>query len=328
MPEFDASTPELDADELFHEGEREVQRRAGVADIALRVGRGAMQPAIDLDTAVFLSQRLFVVAGAQAPDGNVWASLLVGAPGFARTMDAEHLRLAVMPAPGDPLQTALDDGPVRLGLLALEPATRTRVRLNGTAVATEAGILVTIDQVFGNCTKYIGVRVPMALIGEGRTDPARASGTHLTEPQRALLRQTDTAFVASAHPERGADASHRGGRPGFLTVDDAGRTVLLPDYKGNRMFQTLGNLTVDPRVGMLVVDWDTGLTLQLAGVAEILWSGPEVDSRPDVDRVVVIRVESAVEQARALPVRYELRQAHPLNPQLPDGPAAAGETQG
>ncbi len=310
----------MNDDELFHEGEREVQRRAGVADVALRVGRGAMQTGIDLETAVFLSQRLFLVTAAQAPDGNVWASLLVSPPGFARTLDANHLRLLAAPAPGDPLEAALAAGPVRLGLLALEPATRTRVRCNGTATSSESGILVTIEQVFGNCTKYIGVRVPVALISEGHADPTRTTGTRLSPHQRELLRSSDTVFVASAHPERGADASHRGGRPGFLWVDGTGQRVLLPDYTGNRMFQTLGNLSVDPRIGMLMIDWDTGLTLQLTGTAEILWSGPEVDARPKVDRVLAIEVHSVAEQARALPVRYELRQAHHLNPPLAPAP--------
>jgi uncharacterized protein len=311
-------TDELDGEELFHEGEREVQRRAGVAEIALRVGRGALAPAIDVNTAAFLAQRLFLIAGAQAPDGGVWASLLVGPPGFARAVDAHHLHLVAWPAPGDPLAAALAAGPVRLGLLALEAQTRTRVRLNGTATATESGILVEVEQVYGNCTKYIGARVPVELLGGGRPDPARTVGARLSEAQRAWLRATDTAFLASAHPDRGADASHRGGRPGFLEVDDDGRRVVVPDYAGNRMFQSLGNLTVDPRIGMLVVDWDTGATLQLSGVAEILWDGPEVERRPNVDRVVVIDVRAVAEQARALPVRFELRQPHPLNPPLPD----------
>jgi predicted pyridoxine 5'-phosphate oxidase superfamily flavin-nucleotide-binding protein len=304
-------------DELFHEGERHVQRRAGVADVALRVGRGALQSAIDPEFAAFLAQRLFLVAGAQAADGRVWASLLVGPPGFARALDSMHLHIVARPAPGDPLEEALRSGPVALGLLALDAGTRSRIRVNGTATLTEAGILVVIEEVFGNCTKYIGQRVPVQVIGEGRPDPARVTGTALTEDQRLVITRTDTAFVASAHPDRGADASHRGGRPGFLEVDDDGRRVLLPDYTGNRMFQTLGNLAVDPRIGMLIVEWETGRTLQLAGRARILWDGPEVHARPKVDRVVVIEVESVAEQARALPVSFELREPHHLNPPLP-----------
>jgi hypothetical protein len=118
------------------------------------------------------------------------------------------------------------------------------------------------------------------------------------------------------HAERGADASHRGGRPGFLEVADGGRRVLLPDYIGNRMFQTLGNLTVDPRIGMLIMDWETGRSLQLSGTAEILWDGPQVARRPKVQRVTVIDIDIVSEQACALPIRFELRQASELNPPL------------
>jgi hypothetical protein len=84
------------------------------------------------------------------------------------------------------------------------------------------------------------------------------------------------------------------------------------------MFQTLGNLTCDPRIGMLIVDWDTGRTLQIAGEAIIRWDGPEVRSRPKVDRVVIIEVDAVSEQVRALPIRFELRELSRLNPPLPE----------
>ena len=303
-------------EELFHEGERAVQRRAGVADVAVRVGRGALQPGIDPEYAAFLAQRLHLVAGATAPDGNVWASFLIGPPGFARALDSRHLHLVARPAPGDPLAAALDAGPVAIGLLALDQATRSRVRVNGTARLTDTGILVIVEQVFGNCTKYIGTRAPVEVIEGGRADPRRTTAGELSAGQAAFLRKADTAFVASAHADRGCDASHRGGRPGFLAASDDGRRIMLPDYTGNRMFQTLGNLTLDPRIGMLVTDWETGRTVQVAGTAEILWDGPEVARRPKVDRVVAITVRAVIEQVRALPVRYELQEPHPLNPPL------------
>jgi hypothetical protein len=83
------------------------------------------------------------------------------------------------------------------------------------------------------------------------------------------------------------------------------------------MFQTLGNLTVDPRIGMLIVDWETGRTLQLSGTAEILWDGPEVQRRPKADRVVSIVVEAVQDQVRALPIRFEPREPYPQQPPLP-----------
>jgi uncharacterized protein len=312
-----APAPPLD-DELFHEGERAVQRRAGVEDVARRVGAGSIEADVAPEVRAFLAHQLFVFGATRAPDGRVWSTLLVGAPGFVQGIDSRHLLLATRPAAGDPLQDALAAGPAPLGLLALQAATRTRVRVNGTAVWTERGIALAVREAFGNCTKYIGARVPVALLAEGHVDPDRRLGERLDPHQVALVRAADTAFIASAHPARGADASHRGGRPGFLEVADDGRRVLLPDYTGNRMFQTLGNLTVDPRIGMLIVDWETGRTLQLSGTAEILWDGPEVQRRPKAHRVVAITVEAVADQVRALPIRFELREAYPLQPPLPD----------
>jgi uncharacterized protein len=310
---------EAPVDELFHEGELAVQRRAGVADVARRVGEGSIEHQLAPEVVAFLTHQLFLFCATRTPDGAVWASLLVGPPGFTRGIDPGHLLLATLPATGDPLAVALAHGPAPLGILALEAATRTRVRVNGTATYTEAGIAVEVHEAFGNCTKYIGARVPVELLAEGMVDSTRRSSDRLDPQQAELVRGADTAFVASVHGDRGADASHRGGRPGFLEVDDDGRRVLLPDYSGNRMFQTLGNLTVDPRIGMLIVDWETGRTLQLSGVAEILWDGAEVERRPKADRVIAIDVRAVADQVRALPIRFELRQPYPLQPPLPGG---------
>jgi predicted pyridoxine 5'-phosphate oxidase superfamily flavin-nucleotide-binding protein len=303
---------------LFHEGELAVQQRAGVADVARRVGEGSIEHQLAPEVVAFLTHQLFLFCATRTPDGAVWASLLIGPPGFAHGIDARHLLLATRPAADDPLAQALAHGPAPLGILALEAATRTRVRVNGTATQTEDGIAVVVHEAFGNCTKYIGVRVPVELLNDGMVDSSRRSSDRLDAEQTALVRGADTAFVASVHGERGADASHRGGRPGFLEVDDDGRRVLLPDYSGNRMFQTLGNLTVDPRIGMLIVDWETGRTLQLSGIAEILWEGPEVERRPKADRVIAIEVQAVADQVRALPIRFELRQPYALQPPLPD----------
>jgi uncharacterized protein len=304
-------------DELFHEGEIAVQRRAGVADVAHRVGAGSIEHALAPEVIAFLGHQLFLFCATRTPDGDVWASLLVGPQGFARGLDPTHLLLAARPATGDPLAPALAGGPAPLGILALESATRTRVRVNGTATQTDGGIAVEVREAFGNCTKYIGARVPVALLAGGYADSTRRQAEALAPDQAALVRAADTAFLASVHPERGADASHRGGRPGFLEVDASGSRVLVPDYTGNRMFQTLGNLTVDPRIGMLIVDWETGRTLQLSGTAEILWDGPEVQRRPKAHRVIAIEVRAVADQVRALPIRFELREPYPLQPPLP-----------
>ena len=103
---------------------------------------------------------------------------------------------------------------------------------------------------------------------------------------------------------RGADASHRGGRPGFAEVAYGGRQLTFPDYRGNRMFQTLGNLTINPRAGLLFVDWETGSTLQLTGRAQIVWDAQAVAPRPGAERLVEVTVGAVREHQRALPVPF------------------------
>jgi predicted pyridoxine 5'-phosphate oxidase superfamily flavin-nucleotide-binding protein len=128
------------------------------------------------------------------------------------------------------------------------------------------------------------------------------------------VRRADTFFIASAHPKRGADASHRGGRPGFVEVAGNGRRLAFPDYSGNRMFQTLGNLAVNTRTGLLFLDWETRNTLQLTGRAQITWDAHILRSRPGAERLVEVRLDAVHEHERAMPARWSLTEPHPRNP--------------
>ncbi len=85
-----------------------------------------------------------------------------------------------------------------------------------------------------------------------------------------MIAAADTLFVASAHPEHGVDASHRGGHPGFVTIID-NRQLRIPDFAGNSMFNTLGNFVSYPHAGLVFIDFERNRLLQLTGVPEILW---------------------------------------------------------
>jgi predicted pyridoxine 5'-phosphate oxidase superfamily flavin-nucleotide-binding protein len=163
------------------------------------------------------------------------------------------------------------------GLLAIEFATRRRMRVNGRLHHEGATLVVETREVYSNCPQYITpqpVAVPCLA-------PAEASAA-LTEEQRAFVRNANTFFIATRHPEAGADASHRGGLPGFVEVADD--RIRWPDYRGNNMFNTLGNLAVDPRCGLLFTDFRR--TLQVTGRASIIWEG--------TTRTVELRVESVL----------------------------------
>ncbi|MEV0358186.1 pyridoxamine 5'-phosphate oxidase family protein [Nocardia sp. NPDC050697] len=249
---------------LFHPGELAVQRAMGQAEIAEHVGR-SIRPDIPAVAADFLAAQRFLVLAATAPDGAVWASMLTGPPGFAHTADEHTVLIDTRPDPADPIAAALTTA-APIGLIALQPQRRRRMRINGTAEPHGAGLRITTEQVYSNCPKYIARRDPASYHPTPARPPHRRPD--LDPAMRAAVAAADTFFIASTDPAGRADASHRGGDPGFLQV--LSPTLLRwPDYRGNSLFMTLGNVVTQPRCGLLVPDWTTGGTLQLTGTARV-----------------------------------------------------------
>jgi uncharacterized protein len=276
----------------YHEGELEVQRRAGVAANAERIGRSIHREIPEL-ARHFAEERRFAIIGAADPSGRVWATLLQGPPGFLSVPAANRLQVAARPDRGDPLAEALA-APVDVGMLLIEPASRRRMRLNGRARPQGNGLEIETREVYANCPKYIRPRA-VALPAHGHhSDRCRSDA--LTPTQARWLAETDTLFIATRHLTAGADVSHRGGEPGFVRVPDP-RHVLIPDYPGNMMFNTLGNIESDGRAGLLVVDFATGRMLQLTGRSAISWDADLVAGFPGAARVVTLEIEAVEESA-------------------------------
>ncbi|MFC5747473.1 pyridoxamine 5'-phosphate oxidase family protein [Actinomadura rugatobispora] len=281
--------------DIYHEGERAARRRAGLLD----QGGFSVRAEIPEVARRFLVQQPMVVLGAADADGRMWATLLTGRPGFLRAEDARTVAVDARPVPGDPLRGPLT-APVPVGMLAIEPARHRRMRMNGRAVPTADGLRVTLDQVYSNCPKYIQKREPHR--APGTPGEARHS-TALTTGQQRLVAGADTFFIATADRDGNADASHRGGAPGFVQV--LSPTVLRwPDYTGNAMFNTLGNLEVEPRAGLLFPDWRTGAVLQLTGTARTDWDPGHAAAVPGAERLVEFTVTAAVEIPGASPLRW------------------------
>ena len=295
----------------FHEGERAVQSRSGVTDEAGRLGRGITSTIPEAARPFLESQRIAVLAGVDGA-GRVWASLVTGAPGLITAPSARTLRLAAGLPDADPLSEGLARGRP-LGVLVIDPERRRRLRVNGRVVrADRDAIEIRADEVFGNCPKYIQARALEPDAEPGRVGVARRHTT-LTEPQRLAIERADTLFIASAHADAGADASHRGGQPGFVRVLDE-RRLLIPDYSGNNMFQTLGNIATDPRVGLLFVDFDTTTTLQLTGRARILWEPEALAPLKGAERAVAVEVDKIVEIEGRGPLGWRFVEYSPFNP--------------
>jgi hypothetical protein len=104
-----------------------------------------------------------------------------------------------------------------------------------------------------------------------------------------LISHADTFVLGTTHPERGNDASHRGGPAGFVRL--VGDALEWPDYPGNNMFTSLGNLAADPMAALAFLDFDRGRTLHLSGRARLRCATPGApDDRAGTGRRVVFDV--------------------------------------
>jgi ferredoxin-NADP reductase/predicted pyridoxine 5'-phosphate oxidase superfamily flavin-nucleotide-binding protein len=298
----------------FHAGERQVQERLGVRDIE-GWGRKVVRPYLPEQHRAFHTALPFLVIAARDGKGRPWASLLVGPEGFVASPDPRSLVIAAKPVAGDALEGALVEG-ADLGILGIELATRRRNRVNGRITAAHANaIRFAVEQAFGNCPQYIREREWRPVDG-APAGPAKR-GTRLTSSQRDWIAAADTFFIASGHsgysgdnggegdsPVYGMDASHRGGDPGFVEVAGATR-LLFPDYAGNNHFNTIGNLVLDPRAGLLFVDFESGSLLQLTGRAAIDWDSDAVARYPGARRLVAFEIDGIVELPAAVPLRWD-----------------------
>jgi len=247
----------------FHAGEQAAQARAGV-----RLAGAPIRDAMPDQHRSFFALLPCLPVATRDVEGMPVATILAGPPGFVTSPDPRTLHIAARRDPADPATAWLAAG-APVGLLGIDLATRRRNRANGRIRDADAARLtVTVEQSFGNCPQYIQAR-DLAAAGETATGQAEHL-RGLDEAARALVGGADTFFVASsAGHEGGVDMSHRGGRPGFVCV--RGDTLAIPDFRGNRYFNTLGNFLLDPRAALLFPDFATGEVLHLSGTVEVDW---------------------------------------------------------
>jgi len=261
----------------FHTGEVTVQERTGERADAARRG-DMIRDEISAPARSFLSSQRTVAFGAVDERGRPWASLWLGAPGFVTSDDGRAVRVSReghVAAEQDPVRGLLLDGR-QVGMLAIDLGSRRRLRINGEVVATsDAHFAIIVREAFPNCTKYVQQRELVATPA-GNPGAHGQRGQHLDAARRDLVAAVDTVFVASHHPARGADVSHRGGARGFVRVLD-GRTLRFPDYPGNGMFQTLGNFEIEPRAGVLMVDFDHARFLSMTGRVTMSFGSEDAD---------------------------------------------------
>ncbi|MFC3885656.1 pyridoxamine 5'-phosphate oxidase family protein [Bacillus songklensis] len=299
---------------IYHSGEMEVQRLAGVQHMAAQTGK-SIRDFIPPVAGEFLQQQTMLIAGSTDPYNQVWTSILTGAPGFIIVKDQQTVEIHSSLDKADPLFKNLKTHE-QIGILAIDFQTRKRMRINGKARIADDVIQVKTEQVYSNCPKYIQARTPVPLLRNKNPDLTQEA-THtniLSNTQKSWIRLADTFFIATSGPDYRTDASHRGGYPGFIKVI-SNTSLIFPDYFGNAMFNTLGNIYSNPQTSLLFIDFNNGSTLQLIGKSTILWDEHNLAKSPGAERLIQFEIEQIIEKMNHLPFHQNFSEYSPFNPE-------------
>lgn len=343
-------TPMAPSSSPFHAGEIYVQKQAGTRGTAEELGT-FLRHSLNLDSgiATWLSSLriawLATVTPANvkhfdndnSPDDHrsrVWVSAIFGLPRFVLVQDTKFLQITI-PDPAlrhDIMYSNIStpsDAPI--AFLALDLQGRRRYRANGTVCSSPSSpskIIIRVEEAFPNCPKYIQKRVltdDAARLDEAQppVSPSIHQTTTLSADDIHLIERADTFFLGTYNSSTGLDVNHRGGLPGFVRVLDQ-KSILWPDYRGNGMFQSFGNLHLNDRAGVTFFDFETASLLQLTGRAKINWNPhPDTGLESAAERSVRFDIDAVRRsEGPVTALRWRLLQTSPYNPEIPSRDAS------
>ena len=193
---------------------------------------------------------------------------------------------------GDSVAELLAGG-ANAAMLAIDYVGKLRIRVNGKATFRDGRFRLEVEESFGNCNLYISRPESDQAARDAfvRGTPA-TDGRKLTEAERERI-QGAQRFIFATASARGADVSHRGGDVGFVQASDS--ELIFPDYPGNNMFATVGNLLEDGRCALLFPSLGEGRSLQVTGRAQVEMHPPNGDDL-DTGRSIRVAVERVIEE--------------------------------
>lgn len=289
----------------YHAGELAVQELAGVRRMAERMA-GSSYSSLPVPAQNYLQASSFAAMTWLDSKRVPWITPLSGAPGFLQAMDQSTIAIDLQRSAA-PLLRGQDFGETPAALVVMDFGARLRVRVNGHASSKDDDLLFYVDEVYGNCPKYIHRRHPLedsAPSPEDHLESLKVNAvveqSFLDEKAIALASKADTFFIGTYASAGGADASHRGGEPGFVKAD--AETVSWKDFPGNNMFNTFGNVHSNKDTALLFLDFETREGLALTGTIES-FSVSEHGRSAKED--TVFKVKSAKHLPRALAQSWE-----------------------
>jgi len=317
-------------DSPFHDDEIAVQARLGIADKVAKYGNGFIRSMMPEQHREFFCQLPMIVIGIVDKNGYPWSIPLYGIVGFIESPDDQQLTINALPNLVSGLGLKFNVGQ-KIGMLGIELETRRRNRMNGvigtistpnTPSIDTGSFTINVDQSFGNCPQYIQKRIFNYDSLNQTEDPKKSEEldsltleNKLSHEAKTLIESTDTFFIASRtsefsdDPRTGIDASHRGGKPGFVKV--VGNNLYFPDFSGNKFFNTIGNIVSDGRVGLYFPDYSTGDVTLLIGHAKVDWDSKANARVEGAERIVAVDIEKSVFIPKYLPAKGELIEHSP-----------------
>jgi hypothetical protein len=266
----------------YHRGQIEVQEEANTREVAEMLADWVGP------VGLFASVADLIVVATTDEAGDLRFATVSGRAPLVDVVAGETIRI-------EGLRPAVAAESVLAGGLAISLAQLRRARINGRLTLAGSGSFLEADEAFTNCRKYV---VPsLAVDGGLRAGPLETEALTLDDPWLAgVIARAETSFLASASPEGQPDVSHRGGAPGFLSFDAAAGLLTWPEYVGDGMLKSAGNIRATGRASLLVLDLESGDAAELTGRAS--YRNVRTTKRP--------RLDPLLERKRAFPLQGEM----------------------
>lgn len=305
--------------EVYHNGERKIQQMVGEELQANSNGR-VITDTILKGAINFIEKQPMAIVSSVSRSHEVWTSLLVGDFGFTAVLDQNAIELdrdKIFSDDEDVFFQNLSVGAF-IGVLFIELQTRRRFRLNGLVIGLGRKIIIKVVESYPNCPKYIQQRIISSSENYHPVKSEKTFGKVLIDEISIWILESDTFFVGSQGPSGSMDASHRGGNPGFIEILGE-RTLKIPDYSGNSMYNTLGNMIENPSSGLLFVDFEKRRTLQLTGKSTLLFNQSDPDDllkTGGTGRFWLFEINQWLITSNHHSVNWEFIGYSPFNPEL------------
>lgn len=319
----------------FNSAEVAIHKRLGIAEQLHHQVSGFIRAEMPDQHRYFYESLPMAIIGLTDMNGDVWATPVFGQPGFVRTPNSKQLLIETKLLLAGSVDLDIRAG-AKIGMLGIELSTRRRNRVNGVISHSEQldsdtrALTFDVDQSYGNCPQYIQKREFNLNSDALEKQTVKSFEVQTSLSSQAIVRicEADTFFIASRSrqftedPRSGIDASHRGGKPGFIKVEN--NRLLFPDFSGNRFFNTIGNIEDDGRVGLYIPDLDTGSGLFISGTAKVIWEHELLSEYHGAQRFIEIECEQVIEANNIIPFNGHLVERSPSLLSTGDWPVKHG----